>query len=75
MKTFSINLRPICITCSAEMECSKNGVYVKLVKSRSFVAGDLYRCKSCKTGLVTGFAHKAFSCDEAPGIIVAEIDL
>jgi uncharacterized protein (DUF983 family) len=57
------------------MDCASNGAYLKLKKSFAYVSGDLYKCPECKNRLFTGFARKAFSCDENPGLIVAEIDL
>jgi DNA-directed RNA polymerase subunit RPC12/RpoP len=75
MTYFNVTIRPVCITCSTEMTCSKNGAYVKLKKSHAYVAGDVYTCTNCKVSFVTGFARKAIACDENLGIIVAEIDL
>lgn len=75
MNTFAVHLRPICIACSCEMACVSNGVYVKLLNSHAYIAGDLFKCQNCGNSIVGGFAKKAHTWDGSSGLIVAEIEL
>lgn len=75
MNSFNVHLRPVCVSCSCEMTCASNGVYVHLKGSMAYVSADLYRCDKCNTKIVTGFAKEAFGWSERPGLIVSEIDL
>lgn len=75
MTTFNVHLRPICVSCSCEMDCSSNGVFVQLEKSNAYVAADLYKCPSCKRQVVSGFARMALVQNERPGLIVAKLEL
>lgn len=49
--------RPICVPCSKEMSCIKNGVLVRLCPG-AYQYGDAYGCSQCGAQIVTGFAHK-----------------
>ena len=66
-------MRPICVACSTEMDCLKNGALVHLIKAGMFMSGDLYGCPKCGNKIVTGFGKKAFSWGEYTDKVVAEL--
>lgn len=75
MNEFNVYIRPVCISCSCEMSCASNGVYLYLKGSFAYVSGDLYKCPKCGHKVVSGFAKRAFGWEGRPGIVVAEIEL
>lgn len=72
---FNVNLRPVCVHCSCEMECRRNGVHIHLSKSDAYLSGDTYTCPTCKNSIVKGFAKKATFYNTEPKDVVAKIEL
>lgn len=71
---FRTLMRPVCINCCCQMECTKNGVQVHLESSDAYVSGDKYTCPECEWEIVTGFADCAVYYTEEPENVVARID-
>ena len=70
-------MRPICLTCSAEMNCTKNGVLVK-VNSNHYYSADQFTCPSCNRSMITGFGESMYFQDEkgiAPIVDLTEVQL
>lgn len=47
-------MRPVCVNCSVEMRCHKNGQPV--VSGNGLYHGDVYECPDCKFRVVSGFS-------------------
>lgn len=55
-------MRPVCVTCQREMQCTKTGVLVKAAENYYF-SGDAFTCQHCGQQVIAGFSKEGFPVD------------